>query len=217
MRSSSARWQIILSSLIVSLVLVEFAWASEGVVNKNPFVNPTKNKPVELCQRDSNSAYTIMVSEKTVASYLARGASLGKCAFDKNTQCDDKNACTIDTNQNGECIPAKERQAVNCDDNNTCTLDSCNPNIGCVNSPTRVTESCDEDNLCIENAKCQPDGTCAGEELCALPPDHPWRGCIESSCGIYGECHFSIYINGSTCTRDGMLGTCSNGRCQIDE
>lgn len=39
--------------------------------------------------------------------------------------------------------------AVVCDDGNVCTTDSCNPQTGCVYTPT--IEACDDHNLCTND------------------------------------------------------------------
>ncbi len=65
----------------------------------------------------------------------------------------------------GECqYPAD----VDCEDGNACTIDTCDPVLGCGRSFS--TASCDDANACTTNDRCQG-GACAGTPiLCNQPP-----------------------------------------------
>ena len=77
--------------------------------------------------------------------------------------CDDGNLCTI---HSGVWDATTERctcshSPVNCDDGNACTLDSCNPAVGCVNTP-QPGLPCDDGNACTSGDVCNAAGICVG-------------------------------------------------------
>ena len=78
------------------------------------------------------------------------------CAYENliATECDDGSACTFDD----QCLAGIcQGLLVDCNDDNVCTGDSCDPAVGCVNSP--VAGDCDDDDPCTEGDYCA-DGQC---------------------------------------------------------
>jgi hypothetical protein len=80
------------------------------------------------------------------------------CQFTPNQEtCDDGNACTTgDHCANGTCMASG---AQSCDDANPCTTDSCNPDSGCLHTPSEGI--CNDDDLCTLGDFCQ-NGKCTG-------------------------------------------------------
>ncbi|MFT7623991.1 MAG: hypothetical protein ACI9WU_003177, partial [Myxococcota bacterium] len=66
-------------------------------------------------------------------------------------ECTDNSKCTVDDAcWDAKCIPG---DALQCDDGNVCTADSCDPAIGCINTPTEGTP-CDDGDACTEQDSC---------------------------------------------------------------
>ena len=94
------------------------------------------------------------------------------CVYSANNlACDDGNVCTEDDQcVGGECAPG---QAIQCpDDANTCTVESCDPESGCLHTPspnccgngiTEGGEECDDGNQISDdgcNTDCQSEAAC---------------------------------------------------------
>ena len=71
--------------------------------------------------------------------------------------CTDGSLCTYGDFCSGGACTAK---IVNCDDSNACTLDSCAPAVGCLHPPT-AGGSCNDGNDCTQKDTCTA-GVCAG-------------------------------------------------------
>ncbi|MCH8345253.1 MAG: hypothetical protein IH983_14885 [Planctomycetes bacterium] len=77
-----------------------------------------------------------------------------ECQF--NGDCNDFNACTVDTcDPIGVCINTPIDPAVFCDDADACTVDTCDPVLGCINTPIDPTLVCDDGNACTVDT-CDP-------------------------------------------------------------
>lgn len=120
--------------------------------------------------------------------------------------CDDGNACTEgDQCAGSACQPGSTK---NCDDNNPCTSDSCDPLVGCVNSP--VSGSCSDDNVCTEGDHCAS-GTCVpgsakdcdDGNLCTTDSCDSVTGCMNTqnslSCDDGNACTSGDQCSGGTC------------------
>ena len=124
--------------------------------------------------------------------------------------CNDGDACTLaDVCAGGSC---QGGQASVCDDNNPCTTDTCDPESGCVYTPT--SEVCDDNNPCTTEDACLG-GWCIGgaaldcddDDVCtsdACSP--PAGGCVHNHnvapCEDNDPC-----TTADTCAE----GTCSGG------
>src|SRR5206468_4079094 len=81
-----------------------------------------------------------------------------------DADCDDGNPC------NGKefCDPMQKYCSgpgpLDCDDSNLCTDDSCDPMIGCVNTPVVKLTMCDDQDACTTSDQCM-NGICAGTAL----------------------------------------------------
>ena len=64
--------------------------------------------------------------------------------------CDDGNACTTDSCDNGAC----RHTPVNCDDGNVCTDDSCDSHTGCKHTPVTALTVCQGTCNVCSNGKC---------------------------------------------------------------
>lgn len=129
------------------------------------------------------------------------------CVYTFNTvSCDDGDACTTgDTCSQGVCVGGPPP---NCDDGNVCTDDSCDSEIGCVN--TNNTAPCSDGNACTTN------DTCGGGACIGGPPPNCDDGnvCTNDACDPAVGC---VYVNNTNSCDDGNLCTtgdvCSNGTC----
>ncbi|MSP92164.1 MAG: hypothetical protein EXR79_10240 [Myxococcales bacterium] len=74
--------------------------------------------------------------------------------------CSDGNACTGgDACAAGKCVGGK---AIDCDDKNACTLDTCDPAVGCAH--TNAAAPCSDGDACTDIDTCK-DGKCAGTKF----------------------------------------------------
>jgi hypothetical protein len=124
--------------------------------------------------------------------------------------CDDGNLCTVqDQCVDGQC-GGKPRE---CGDGVACTVDSCDPAVGCLNTPRN--ESCDDGqpctaDLCVPGLGCTnavaPNGT-----LCGLPSCEALPLCVSGECRAMQAPDGFPCEDGNPCT----LGDhCVAGRCE---
>ena len=116
-------------------------------------------------------------------------------AFSGN--CDDGNACTVDTCVAGVC----QSSPLVCNDNSVCTTDSCNPASGCSFQPI----ACNDQNLCTADS-CNPVTgcqftavVCDDQDLCTNDSCNPQQGCSHAavSCADSDPCTIDICDGGS--------------------
>ena len=93
----------------------------------------------------------------------AETCQAGACAAGTPPNCDDGNACTVDTcNPATGCVNAP----VTCNDGNPCTADACDPSTGqCVSAPVADGTSCSDGNVCNGLETCVAGGCTAGTPL----------------------------------------------------
>jgi len=136
---------------------------------------------------DSNAC----TSGDVCAGTVCKGSAVPGCCA-ANADCDDGDACSIDTCVAGQCA-SKPRDCavadrclagfcdaatgacatapVSCSDGNVCTDDSCDPAIGCVSLPTASPPQAKETS-CNDGADNDCDGLIdAADPDCAPPPD----------------------------------------------
>jgi len=84
------------------------------------------------------------------------------------TPCDDGNACTSEeVCKSGVCLGGSP---ISCDDVNVCTTDSCDPDIGCLNTANSL--KCDDGLFCTDGDVCSggvcksSTATCTSSETC---------------------------------------------------
>lgn len=127
-----------------------------------------------------------------------------------NGDCDDNNACTIDTcstdnlpqvqNVNPEPLGCTHTPVV-CTDGNSCTTDSCDPMTGCTYPPLPDTTPCDDGDACTDNTACN-DGAClGGSQIVCNDSDN----CTTDSCNSQSGCVFTVAQESASC------GTCDDG------
>ncbi|MCB9787495.1 MAG: putative metal-binding motif-containing protein [Deltaproteobacteria bacterium] len=154
---------------------------------------------------------------------------------DDTLACDDGVLCTV----GDRCVAGACQGGAppDCDDGDACTVDSCEMTTGqCVHAPT-ATGPCDFDDPCVESASCQegacvevpkqcPDvddcnvGVCVGEGNCDVEaltgvPCDDGDPCTEDDMCNAGACGGlpSSCSDGDPCTRDvcdSVTGACSN-------
>ena len=97
----------------------------------------------------TSSSVRMAGSQPSEAPYLPPLSKNGLC---DGVICDDNNPCTTDT-----CDPAIGcvNTPIACDDNNVCTTDTCDPAIGCMNTPV----FCNDCNTCTDDS-CDPATGC---------------------------------------------------------
>ncbi|TNF26340.1 MAG: hypothetical protein EP329_21415 [Deltaproteobacteria bacterium] len=129
---------------------------------------------------------------------------------DIGTTCDDGNQCTTDDYcKFGGCWGGTE---VVCTTTNTCTEATCNPSIGCVETPRRGP--CEDGDPCTVQDYCDAgacvSGTpnpCDDGNDCTADSCHPHSGCVHEV--IEGSCE-----DGDLCT---INDTCVAGLCHAGE
>ena len=129
------------------------------------------------------------------------------CLFVPNSApCDDGSKCSLaDQCKSGWCMPGLPPD---CDDGELCTTDSCDPDVGCVNSNNEVP--CDDGNACTQGDACAG-GICTG----GAPPDcNDNNPCTDDSCQSETGC---VHLNNTASCEDGDLCTlddhCNAGAC----
>ena len=104
------------------------------------------------------------------------GDLLGPCDEHCDEICDDNNKCTInhydDCEESGGCLVQPDH--VDCDDHDACTIDTCDPLTGCVHDKVHCDDGymCDPlDGECIDINECYDDSSnnCA-KRLATDPP-----------------------------------------------
>jgi hypothetical protein len=124
-------------------------------------------------------------------------------------ECDDGNACTVgDHCVAGGCAKGG---LLNCNDDSVCTNDTCDPEVGCIN--TLNTAPCDDGDLCTTGDQCKL-GECAGTGDLACDDGNL---CTDDSCGPLVGCQFVANDvqcdDGNACTDEDFCkaGWCSPG------
>jgi subtilisin family serine protease len=90
-----------------------------------------------------------------------------ECA--QSGDCDDSNACTLDTCLSGQCV----RAAVGCNDNDVCTIERCDPAVGCMHDAVtcddadpRTVDRCDAVVGCVYTpVDCDDGNACTVDEV----------------------------------------------------
>ena len=127
--------------------------------------------------------------------------------------CSDGDACTdSDQCQDGQCVAGPE---LDCDDDEACTIDSCDSLAGC--QATIIDGDCDDGNACTIDDSCKA-GSCLGNivkcddaELCTSDYCDPVEGCVYQPNALPCD-------DGESCTLDDQccfagLGDCTLGTC----
>jgi len=110
--------------------------------------------------------------------------------------CDDQNACTVDTCDGGVCV----NEPLSCDDGDACTDDACDPAGGC----THTTISCDDGDACTTDScdaalGCRHDTvTCDDQSACTTDSCDPVDGCVYTTVSC---------DDGDACTTDSCDAT----------
>jgi len=103
-----------------------------------------------------------------------------------NAECDDANACTVDTCVSGTCVHAP----INCNDGNACTTDSCSGGvcshtaITCNDGSACTTDSCNAATGCVFTPITCPVGQTCVNGVCTAPPCGP----IGATCTANSQC-----------------------------
>jgi hypothetical protein len=110
------------------------------------------------------------------------------CKFLNNSlACEDGDACnTGDKCMSGVCVPGTGVR--DCNDNDTCTLDSCDPALGCVNTPGNFRGCCAPDNCGLFTETL---GDCHCDLVCQLRGD-----CCTNVCNACNGRLFYFFICG---------------------
>ena len=162
-------------------------------------------KKVTLCHVPPGNpadAHTITVGESAVSAHLAHGDELGECPTGcrlNASLCDDANACTSDSCENGECA----HEPVNCDDGNSCTTDGCDEATGCSSAP--IPDCCRTDGECDDDVPCTVDA-CDDGSCSNTPPDCSVENqCLAGFCDASGACDTTEVdcADADFCTDDG--------------
>ena len=134
----------------------------------------------------------------------------GECSQDAAndaTPCINQDLCTLnDYCENGTCT---DGVTINCNDGNPCTDDTCDPGIGCLNTPTSMT--CNDGDACTTGDTCSQ-GQCTGGAAPDCNDDNP---CTDDACSPDSGCTHTpnqeSCEDGNACTKGDF---CSAGVCQ---
>ena len=133
----------------------------------------------------------------------------GECKYDYlDIACDDGDACTANDHCiDGECVPAG---MLNCDDDNPCTTDSCDTDDGCLYN--LFVGPCEDGDLCTVGDECVNGECITGVDLVCDDENV----CTKDSC-VDGECTFTGMPfdcdDGDACT---LGDSCVGGECVFD-
>jgi len=151
-----------------------------------------------VCEIDPETVVVCDGSDDTDCLYTVCMPETGECvqvqAYD-GAACDDGDLCTDgDACLGGVCGSGG---LSSCKDGNPCTEDSCDPLVGCINTPLTGT-SCDDGNPCTSGDECV-EGVCeSGMNTCF--------------CAADGDC--AAFEDGDLC--NGTL-ICVESQCLLDE
>lgn len=153
---------------------------------------------------------------------------LGKCV---------NNQCTMINGQTRGCIPA----LIDCDDHNACTLDTCQNDTGCIHTPIvwsdgnictddlcnnisgpyTIPHSCDDHNLCTADSctssGCVNTDLCDDHNNCTIDVCDPLQGCshIHVDCDDHNLCTNDFCDSVTGCYSTTI--TCPSSTCyQLD-
>jgi hypothetical protein len=127
-------------------------------------------------------------------------AETGECSYeDSDGLCDDGNACTLeDTCSERECVSGA---LDDCDDGEPCTVDACSPGTGCAHQGLDVG-SCDDGDSCTLDESCIV-GVCTPEDALNCNDDDI---CTADACDPLVGCVHTPYSDvcddGDSCTTD---------------
>lgn len=179
----------------------------------------------------THQCVSVTCSNTICSGGAAFSCTSGGWSYSSGSDCNDGNACTIDTCDNGTgCTNSKSTgdctdenactggdncstgictgSAIDCDDKNVCTSDSCDPVKGCVN--LAMGGKCDDGDACTSGDLCGF-GVCAGTQISCDDAIF----CTTDSCSSKDGCRnvpsdVTPCDDGDACT-DGT--TCSEGKC----
>jgi hypothetical protein len=142
---------------------------------------------------------------------------------EEDKDCDDGNACTVNTLCNGETGQCEGTDALPCDDGNPCTFDACDGTSEGDPCTHDAIEDfpCNDANACTDGEACQADASCGGGEdvtptcddglPCTFdycdatnadePCQHDTADLVDSFCDDGNGC-----TTGETCQVDGTCG-----------
>jgi hypothetical protein len=125
------------------------------------------------------------------------------CLFTNNVApCNDANLCTpFDVCADGQCVGSG---AVDCDDENLCSDDSCDPEIGCINSANDL--ACDDGDACTINDNCAQK-SCVGGPALDCDDSNP---CTADDCDPQSGCTHLPLADNLSCGGDNV---CLAGEC----
>ncbi len=106
--------------------------------------------------------------------------------------CDDDNACTEDSCNDGQC----NNSPIDCDDDDVCTTDSCDPTEGCMSQAM----DCSDGDACTDDS-CDPESGCVNDPIDC--DDN--NACTEDSCDTIIGCVNDPVLDcddGDPCTVD---------------
>jgi hypothetical protein len=124
--------------------------------------------------------------------------------------CEDGDLCNgAETCQSGTCTAGTPP---NCDDGNICTADSCDPALGCQNTPVADGISCSDGDVCNGAETCQSGACSPGTPLNC----DDGNACTSDSCNALLGCQNDPLADGASCSDgDACNGaeTCQAGSC----
>ncbi|NOS99246.1 MAG: hypothetical protein HOP29_01310 [Phycisphaerales bacterium] len=177
--------------------------------------------PDDRCTAGAACANGACVGEPLDCSALNSDCAVGMCdpanglcvvvPIRSGEPCNDANACTIGEScgVSGQCTGGVSLiPQLHCDDANPCTQESCNPAVGCVNTPV-VGRPCQDGNFCTSGDSCNAGGQCVP----GAPLD-PNVACNDSNACTRDECQSHI---GCVNVYD-VVGACDDQNpCTIEE
>jgi hypothetical protein len=115
---------------------------------------------------------------------------------DLGASCEDNDVCTLTTtcNDQGFCT---DGTAPPCDDDNPCTIDTCDPVSGCTHTPVANNTACDDGEYCTVGDVCTA-GVCGGAP----------RNCSDGIACTVDTCNEAT----DQCVHTGNHVVCSNGQ-----
>ncbi len=141
----------------------------------------------------------------------------GQCTAGAQRDCDDQDACTVDScdSISGDC----RHEPISCDDGNRCTLDGCEPAAGCAHDPIScddanecTSDSCDTTEGCVHadfDGECEDGDPCTEGEVCA---GGTCGGGTAVDCSDQNPCTMDSCEAASGCVNTPLPGVpCSDG------
>ncbi len=139
--------------------------------------------------------------------------SLQMPGCDGDDDCDDGNVCNgAESCLEERCRPGKPLLCKGDGKDGPCVTVQCDPEAGCVTTPTEDFGPCDDGDPCTGPDYCVTGECVTAPLLCPASENPCWGGTCDP---VAGECVYAPLPDGDYCMLNGFGGTCLEGTCRL--